>query len=94
MTRLDDAKANRLDNGIDSSKTLPTKEIKKRPIKARARPRRRCGDYQRKRSNGAGTSAKPTVQQVARELKRELAACTPVICTMSLRNGKMKFSES
>ncbi|XP_072025228.1 uncharacterized protein [Amphiura filiformis] len=89
MTRLDDVKASRPDTPPLSVPVRDKKPIKTRP----RRPRRTCGEYQRKRSTG-GTGVPKTVQQVARQLKRELAVSTPVISTMSLRNGKMKFSQS
>ena len=87
MTRLDDAKANRPD-------TSPSSAPIKKPAakKTRPRPRRTCVmTYQRKRTENR--PAEPTVQQVARQLKKELAATTPVICTMDLRNGKMKVAQ-
>ena len=86
MNRLDDAKANRSDT---SSSSAPIK--KPAAKKARPRPRRTGVIYQRKRTKNG--PAEPTVQQVARQLKKELAATTPVICTMDLRNGKTKVAQ-
>lgn len=93
MHRLDDAKTNTTLHGAVT--TIQDKNsIKTMRVRRRRPPKRACQANGTKKRLPRAVPIMSTVNKVARKLKKELAVTSPVICTMSLRNGKMKFSES